>query len=903
MTIKNLEFFFEAKSAVLVGASRAEGSIGLTIARNMKRSGFEGQIGFVNPKYSFIEDIACWSSVEHLPFVPAVAIVATPPETVPGVIASLGRKGCRAAVVITAGIRDDLRQAMLDAARPTLLRIIGPNCMGLQVPGIGLDGSFAQTMASSGQIAVLSQSGAILTAMLDWAAAQNVGLSHVVSMGDMADVDLGDMLDYLAGDASCRAIFLYMESVTNAPKFMSAARRASRVKPVIAIKAGRREEGARAAASHTGALVGSDKVYDAALRRAGVLRVYDLDEMFEAAEMLARVRDVPCEGRLTIVTNGGGAGVLAADRLGDEDGVLAPLAPETVAALDTVLPPTWSRANPIDIIGDAGPQRYRSAVAQALADPTTDALLVINCPTALASSFEAAEATMSALVEHRSANARPKPLVAAWLGRHRADGEHGLFLEHRVPDYATPSAAVRGFMQLLRYRRAQEELLRAPPSLPDNLSFDMRCVDAAIRQAGVRGRTMMTEPEAKDVLRAYGIPTVPTFIAQSPADVERFAAEILDQHASCVVKILSEQLPHKSDLGGVRLDIDTAAAARDAAEQMLVRIGTLAPHARLDGFTVQPMVRKVDAYEVILGVTSDPTFGPVMMFGAGGTAVEAIGDTAMGLPPLDLKFARDLIEATRICRLLKGYRDKPPVDLDALALVLVRLSYLAVQHPEIRELDVNPLLVDHKGMIALDARIRIAGADAKRAVPPSIRPYPREWEAEKIRPNGAPILVRPLRPDDLRHYADFLAHVTPDDLRLRLFAPARGLSPDLLAKLTQIDYAREMAFIALEPGEQPRMLGEVRFFADPDYTRAEYAVLVRSDLKGQGLGWILMQHLISYAQAEGLKTLYGNVLRENTTMLQMCGELGFRQVLDPDDPGVAYVELDIESLRRASAAA
>ncbi len=894
MTIRNLNHFFQAKSVALVGASEKPGSIGLTVASNLLRSGYQGKIAFVNPHHSEIRGLRCYPTVNDLPFAPELAIVATPPDTVPGIIDDLGRRGCRAVVVITAGIKGEIAQKMLDAAKPYLLRIIGPNCLGIQAPGIKLDASFAQVLVEPGDIALVSQSGAIMAAMLDWAAVRQVGFSHAVSIGDALDVDLGDMLDYLAGDITSRAVFLYMESVTHAAKFMSAARRCSRAKPVIAIKAGRRPEGAKAAASHTGALAGSDTVYDAALRRAGILRVLDLDELFEAAETLACIKTIQGE-RLAIVTNGGGAGVLAADTLADLGGTLAGLTAKTMETLNKALPPTWSRGNPIDIIGDAGAERYRASVEAALGDSGSDVVLVMNCPTALASSQDAAKATIEAATVHRRAASETKPIVAAWLGDGVSASIQSLFQRAQIPSFATPSAAVRGVMQLVRYKKAQAELMQTPPALPPNLKFDAAAVDNALAKTLADGRSMMTEPEAKAVLAAYDIPTVPTRVAATPEEARSAAAELLRVYSSVAVKILSPDLTHKSDIGGVRLDLTTADEVEKAARQMLTSIKAAKPEAHLQGVTVQPMIRRPDAYELILGITTDPTFGPVVLFGAGGTGVEVLGDTAMALTPLDLKLANELIASTRIYRLLRGFRNRPAVDLEALALCLVKISSLAVQHRAIRELDINPMLIDEKGMLALDARIRIEDLVKHPAPPPAIRPYPSQWERRQQLRDGREIFIRPIRPDDERLYATFNAHVTAEDLRLRLFMPRRELSHQFLARLTQIDYAREVAFIALANKDEPEMLGVVRFFADPDYERAEYAVMVRSDLKGQGLGWVLMRHLIAYAAAESLSILHGSVLRENTTMIQMCRELGFTVDLDKDDPCVYSVVLDLRS--------
>ena len=691
MTIRNLNLLFQPRSVVLVGASERPGSIGLHVAENLLRGGYTGEIAFVNPGRDVLLGKPCHRSVEALPFAPGLAVVATPPDTIPGIIDELGRKGCKAAVVITAGVKGDLAQRMLAAAKPYLLRIIGPNCLGIQIPSLKLDASFAHILGKPGDIALVSQSGAITLAMLDWAAVEGVGFSHVVSIGDSADVDLGDMLDYLAGDVTNRAVFLYIESVKDAAKFMSAARRCSRAKPVIAIKAGRHPEGAKAVASHTGALAGSDNVYTAALRRAGILRVVDLDEMFDAGEVLARVRCIP-GSRIAIVTNGGGAGVVAADTLADLRGTLADLEPKTIDALNRVLPPTWSHGNPVDIIGDAGPDRYATAMEAVMQDPNTDVVLVINCPTALASSVDAAKATVEAVEQQRRLGHK-KPVVATWLAQSAVEEVRPLFAKANIPDFETPTEAIEGIMQIARYVRAQTELMQTPPVTPEN-HVNPAAVDAAIGRALAQGRSMMTEPEAKAVLSAYGIPTVPTKVAATPEEAARAAADLLRGYASVVVKILSPNLTHKSDIGGIRLDVTSSEEVEKATRRMLSEIKAAHPDALIEGVTVQPMIHRKDAYELILGISIDPTFGPVILFGAGGTGVEAIGDSAMSLTPLDLKLATELIKSTRIYKLLKGYRNQPPVDLNGLALCLVRLSSLAVQHRAIRELDINPLLVD-----------------------------------------------------------------------------------------------------------------------------------------------------------------------------------------------------------------
>ena len=889
MTIRNLDHLLKPRAIALVGASPKAGSVGLITSRNLRAGGFSGPIWLVNPKYGSIEGQQCYPSIGALPSAPDLGVLATPPQTIPELVAELGAKGVRAAVIITAGVRNDLQRHMLEAARPNLLRIQGPNCLGLMLPRVGVNASFSHRPPLPGELAFLSQSGALITAVIDWARGRNIGFSHVVSLGDMADVDFGDMLDYLAGDVQSRAILLYMESVTQAPKFMSALRRAARSKPVIVVKTGRSTRGAQAALSHTGALAGADGAYEAAFRRAGALRVRELDELFSAAEILARHPPLTGE-RLAILTNGGGAGVLATDRLADLGGTLATLSAGTRSALDAVLPSTWSRGNPVDVIGDADAGRYGDALEILLTADDADAVLVMNCPTALASSTEIAERVTALVDHHKTSERATRAVIANWLGEEASREARELFARKDIGSFATPAEAIDGFMYLVRYARAQDELMRTPPSLPNDLEVDQDKARAVIEGAIAARRPVLSEVEGKELLAAYGIPTVATAVAKDPAEVAALASAIIANHGACVVKILSEDIPHKSDAGGVRLGLEREAEARQAAVDMLQRIVGKQPSARIQGFTVQPMIRRPRAHELILGMSVDATFGPLLMFGAGGTAVEVLRDTAHALPPLDLKLARDLMRQTRVWHLLQGYRDWPAADIDAVAQALVRLSSLVAHHPEIREVDINPLLADGDGVIALDARIGIDAAPPRVAM--SIRGYPAEWSADIDAGRAGKVHVRPIRPEDEALYRDFFAKVTLSDQRLRFFTAAPNLSHRFLAQLTQIDYAREMAFVAVS--EQGSSLeGVVRMVADPDYNEAEFAILVRSDLKGCGLGWQLMQHLIAYARAEKLQSLYGSVLADNRTMLQMCRELGFIVEYQPDDVSVRTVRLQL----------
>jgi acetyltransferase len=892
MTIRNLQSMLDPRSAVLIGASQRPGSIGLTIARNLVRGGFKGAVDFVNPKYDVIEGRTCFRSVRDLPATPDLAIIATPPATIPSLISELGERGTRAAVIISAGLDATQKQEVLNASRPHCLRILGPNCIGLQIPGLGLDASFVHRQPVLGSIAFISQSGALVTAIVDWAAGRNIGFSHVISLGDMSDVDFGDLLDYLAGDITSRAILLYIEAVTSAPKFMSAARRAARVKPVIVIKAGRHAAGARAAASHTGALAGSNAAYDAAFRRAGLLRVNDLDELFEAAEILARAPQIKGE-RLMILTNGGGAGVLAADRVADFHGELASLNAETQTALDKVLPRGWSKGNPVDIIGDADPERYARALDVLLADKESDALLVLNCPTALSSSTDIARRVIETIDLDRKQNFNAKPVLTNWLGAQSAEEARSMFADAGLATFDTPGSAARGFMHMVEFRRVQDLLMRAPTANEGDGIADRVAAAAVIETARAQGRTVLSEAEGKSILGAYGIPVAQTHIAADAKAAVKAAEPILARGQSIVVKILSDDITHKSDIGGVRLDLKNAEAVAQATVAVLAAAKQHRPEARLQGVTVSPYIRRPHAHELIVGASVDPTFGPLILFGAGGTSVEAVADTALCLPPLDRNLALDAISRTRISRLLRGYRDRPAADMDAIANTLVRLATLVSDHPQIRELDVNPLLADETGVIALDARVRIASATDAPRMSMSVRPYPRQWETSTALPGSRNILLRPIKPQDEALYQAFFNRVTPGDMRLRFFTAKKGLSKGFVARLTQIDYAREMAFVAIDAVDG-QLLGVARIIADPDYERAEYAILVRSDLQGQGLGWVLMQHLISYCRAEGLTEIYGSVLSNNTTMLAMCKQLGFKITETTDDAEVTHVALSLK---------
>jgi acetyltransferase len=893
MTIRNLEHVLRPRSIAVIGASDEAGSVGETLTENVLGSSFAGPVYLVNAKHRRVADRQSFLSVDELPEAPELAVIATPPTTIPTLIAALGKKGTRAAVVVTAGLGPELSQEMLNAARPTCLRIVGPNCLGIWVPALGINANFGMANPAPGKLAFLSQSGALVGGVLDWAQSRGIGFSYVVSMGDMADVDVGDLLDFLAADVSTGAILLYLETIPAARKFMSASRSAARAKPVVVIKSGRNQASARAAATHTGALAGSDAAVQAAFRRAGLVRVDDLEDLFTAAETLTCLKPV-VGNELLIVTNGGGAGVLAVDDLVETGGSLAKLDPDLIAKLDAILPANWSRANPIDIIGDATPGRYAATMDAVLGCARANAILVMNCPTALTSSSEAAEAVIGAVDRHKH-NFGVPPILTNWLGADAAAGARAKFQAASIPSYESPRDAIKGFGFLWQYTKAQASLMRTPPREADLSGIDREAALNAMRAAARAKRALLIEPEAKAVLAAYGIPTVPTSIAASPQEVEQIASAQLKQAPNVAIKVLSEDITHKSDVGGVALGLASPAEARAAAETMIARVARARPDAWLQGFTVQPMIVWPNAHELLLGVFDDRLFGPVILFGAGGIATEIIKDSAVALPPLDVELARYLMQQTRIYKLLEGYRDRPAADLDSIADALVRLSQLVVDCPALRELDINPLLANETGVIALDARIRIEASELDVAAPNprlAIRPYPNRWETTAETDSGMRVLIRPIKPTDEALLAEFQTKLSPEDIRFRFLAPRKEFSHKTNARFTQIDYARAMAFIALRE-DQSELLGVARLAADPDYLSSEYAVIVRSDLKGCGLGWALMHHLIRYAESEGLRDLHGDVLAANERMLKMCRDLGFDIAVDPDDLTLRKVRLKL----------
>jgi acetyltransferase len=896
MSTYRLKNLLSPRSVALIGASPRRGSVGRAILENIKKAEFKGDFGLVNSHYAEVDGVTAVGSIDKLPFVPELVVISAPAAAIAGLVDQAGRLGAAGALIISAGLghgQGSPANATENAAQKYGMRLIGPNCLGIMMPGASLNASFSAHMPCAGNLALISQSGAIAAGMVDWAAQRGVGFSGIVSIGDQLDVDIADLLDYFALDGKTRAILLYVESIKDARKFMSAARAAARVKPVVVVKSGRMAQGAKAAATHTGALAGSDAVYDAAFRRAGILRVSDLRELFDCAETLGRVESPPGK-RLAILTNGGGIGVLAIDRLAELGGIPAAIAPTTRGKLDAVLPPTWSGSNPVDIVGDADAARYAAALEVLLSDPGNDAILVMNVQTAIAPADEIATTVTGLVGKYRQQHRRSaKPVLVVWVGAEPKVIE--ALSSAGIPNYPTEDDAVRGFMYLVRHREVVQELAQVPPAMPNAFAPDIQTAKDIIATALADDRAWLDPVEIKRLLEAYDIAMVPTVAAADAEQAVAFASELFAQGTTVVLKIMSRDIIHKSDVGGVVLNLTSADAVRTAVADILARAKALRPEARISGVIVQAMVVRAKARELILGFADDPTFGTVIVFGRGGTAVEIINDKALALPPLDLKLARELIERTRVSRLLRAYRDVPAVKPDAVAMVLVKLAQMAADIPEIRELDINPLLADETGVMAVDARVAIGQAERKfKGSGPAnfaVRAYPSQWERHIEVKAGWRVFVRPIRPEDEPLIHDFLHRVSPQDLRLRFFAPMK-FTHEFIARLTQLDYARAMAFVAFDEVSN-EMVGVVRTHSDSVYESGEYAILLRSDLKGKGLGWVLMQLIIEYARSEGLKVIYGDVLRENSVMLEMCRHLGFEIKSSPAEPDICEVRLKL----------
>jgi acetyltransferase len=887
---RTLDVFFHPRNVAVIGATETLHSVGRSIVTNLKDAPFPGTIYPVNPKRDTLLGLPCYPSIASIPEPVDLAVIATPAATVPGVVGECADVGVPAAIIISAGFREigergaELEAEILAQARRGEMRIVGPNCLGLMSPHSKLNATFASTMARPGHLGFISQSGALCTAILDWSRREMVGFSAFVSVGSMLDVGWGDLIQYLGDDSKTRSIVLYMESVGDARSFLSAAREVALSKPIIVIKPGRTKAAAKAAASHTGALTGQDDVLDAAFRRCGVLRVDTIAELFYLAEALDK-QPRPQGPRLAIVTNAGGPAVLATDALLTHGGELAELAPETIAALDAFLPPHWSHQNPIDILGDASAEKYFKAVELAAKDPTADGTLVILAPQAMTDPSAVAE-KLAALPK-----ASTKPLIASWMGGVDVAAGEAILNQAGIPAYPYPDSAARVFQLMWRFSANLQALYETPAAFEMEVSDAARSRAAAlIAQARSRGRTLLTEAESKTLLADYGIPTVPAEIASSADQAAAAAARF---GYPVVLKLHSETITHKTDVGGVRLNLKDEAAVREAFHAISESVAKLAHQSDFLGVTVQPMVR-AEGYELILGSSIDSQFGPVILFGSGGQLVEVYQDRAVGLPPLNTTLARRLMERTKIMTALHGVRGRKPVDLAALEQLIVRFSYLITEQGWIKEIDINPLLASPGGLLALDARVVLHPTELSAPPRPAIRPYPTQYIEPWKFPDGAEVLIRPIRPEDEPMMARFHTHLSERSVYLRYFHLLdldRRVSHDRLIRTCFSDYDRDIALVAehRNPDTDEREILAVGRLRRTDAADAELAVLITDEYQGRGLGTELSRRLVEIARAEKISRVIAEILPENIHMQRVCRELGFRMNHSSDTGGIRAV--------------
>ena len=837
MVTLHLERIFDPKSVAVVGASDEEGSVGYVLMKNLMGSGYEGQVYPINIRDPEVFGLRAYKSVSELPETPDLAVVATPAKTVPGILEECGKAGIKGVIVISAGFKEvgaegkALEERLLEIKRRYDLRIVGPNCLGIIRPSAGLNATFADKMPKAGNITFVSQSGALCTAILDLSLHENIGFSNFVSLGSMIDVDFGDLIDYFGTDPKTRSVLLYIEGLTDAREFMSAARHFARTKPIIVVKAGRFAESAKAVASHTGSLTGEDMVYDAAFRRAGVVRVEEIEDLFNCAEVLG-MQPLPRGPNLAVVSNAGGPGVMAADAVIAKGGKLAKLSEETMKRLDEVLPRYWSRGNPIDILGDAKEDRYEAVVEACFEDESVDGLLIVYTPQGIAKPEKVAKT----IVELCKRKVSRKTVLTSFMGYGDVERANRIFGQNSVPTYSTPEQAVATYMYMYQYKRNLELLYETPEELAVDVVQPRRPLMVIMRNAAKEGREMLTEVEAKQLLDYYDIPVVKTVLARSADDAVAAAGQI---GYPVVLKILSPQIVHKTDAGGVVLDVGSEGEVRDAFDRIIKRAREYDSEAEIRGITVSPMVKR-EGYEVILGAKSDPLFGPVVLFGMGGVGVELFKDVAVGLPPLNQTLARRMMEETKVYRLLKGYRNVPPANLKLLEETMVRFSQMLVDFPQLKEVDINPLFINAKEAFALDARVVIDKERVFAKFEPHehlvISPYPKRYETLWRLRDGRPVLLRPIKPEDEPLWLEMFKNFSEESIRYRFFHIIKDTSHEMRVSYCNIDYDREMAIVAelTEDGER-KILGVVRLNVEPDRRSGEIAFIVL--IRGRGWVW------------------------------------------------------------------
>ncbi|OHC66892.1 MAG: GNAT family N-acetyltransferase [Rhodocyclales bacterium RIFCSPLOWO2_02_FULL_63_24] len=881
-----LHTLFEPESIAIVGASETPNSIGVTLVRNMLDSGYQGKLFFVNPRHETVFGQQSYPSVDTIPQRLDIAVICTRAETVPDIIDACGRAGCRNAIIIAGGFAEAgprgaaLERAALENARRHGMRLIGPNCLGIMRPGSQINLTFAHGSANPGTLGLISQSGALCTAILDWALPNKVGFSNVVSLGAESDIDFGEVLDYMVSDPRTENIFLYIEGIKNARRFMSALRAAARCKPVLLIKVGKHPAGEKAVLSHTGALVGADDVFDAALRRAGVVRLANVGQMYAAASALfSHFR--PRGKRLAIITNGGGPGVMAADHAADIGIPLAQLDPATIGRLHELLPATWSKSNPIDILGDADPARYGAALQACIDDDQVDGVLAILTPQAMTDPTQAAR-TVIEIARHSD-----KPLVTCWMGEEQVSEARKLFKGAAIPTFRTPEPAVDLFSHISNYYRNRQLLMQSPPSISEQAPPRLESARLVIETALMEGRKVLNEMESKAVLAAFKIPIAQTVVARSASEAMVLAEEL---GLPVVMKIDSPNIVHKSDSGGVRLNLNSLASVRDSWLEIMDEVKKNRPDAHINGISIEPMIQKPNGRELVVGMTRDKIFGPTIVFGPGGTSVEAYNsDRAVALPPLNSVLVADMLASARTTARLGEFRNMPPVNMEAIEAVLLRVSAMVCELPWISEMDINPLIVDENGAVAVDARIAIENMPitAGRYDHMAIHPYPSHLKTGFQAKDGTLVTIRPIKPEDARMEQEFVKSLSPEARYMRFMNTIREVSPAQLIRLTQIDYDREMAFVAtVEEDGADKEIGVVRYATNPDGESCEFAIVVADDWQGKGLARRLMGTLIDTARSCGLRYMHGDFLAENSRMLAFVSSLGFVLSAHPEDHGL-----------------
>jgi acetyltransferase len=871
MSLYNLDSIFKPEAVAVIGASEKKGSIGLALMQNLVQNGYPGDIYPVNPKYDNLLGHKTYHKISDTSAALDLAIIAVPIAKVPAVIEECVDARVKGAIIISAGGKETgaegrkLEEKIKKKADVGGIRIVGPNCMGIICPSQKLNASFAAHMPLNGKLAFISQSGAICSAMLDLSLQEKMGYRYFISIGSMLDVDFADLLDYVGSDPQVKSVLLYIESLTNFRKFMSAARAVSRMKPVIILKSGRSSVGAEAAASHTGAMAGEDHIYDAAFQRAGAVRVDTLKDFFNCAELLAK-QSRPVGKRMTIVSNSGGPAVMAVDTIAHYNLQPSSLSQETIDKLDEILPPHWSHGNPIDILGDADAERYTKAV-ECLHPRDTDGLLVILNPQAMTEPAEVAEALIKALEK------KPYIVFASWMGGR--DVERGIEILNNagIPTYDTPEQAIKAFMYLYHYNENLKMLQEIPPKITRELRFDLTPARALIEKGLKRENGLLSEVESKKLLAAYGIPVNRTELAVSPEEAQKIARHL---GYPLAMKISSPDISHKSEAEGVQLDLRTDSELRQAFEKIMRGAKQFNPQAKIEGVTLQPMSPRPDV-ELLLGTKQDPDFGPVVLFGMGGIYAEIIEDRNIGLVPLNRLLAKRLMERTKTYALLKGYRNRPPADLKLLEEMLICLSQLVTDFPEISELDMNPVVVEGGKPLAVDARVKVKPSSIQTPHHLVISPYPQQYQQNGISTDGLTLSIRPIKPEDAPLLKDLFETLSPTSIYHRFFSPMKTLPHHMLVRFTQIDYDREMALVALDETEsQEKMLGVARVIGKPDGEEGEFAVVVGDPWQGRGVGAELLKRCLRIVKERGMKTVWGTALSENQQMLNLARKIGFK---------------------------